>query len=64
MRLPLFTISAILVYPLYSQENSFQALALDPILTKKTNAIVRLDEMKIYIEEHINVAVLPFKSFT
>ena len=56
MRLPLLTIYAILVLTsLYPQENSFQALALDPILTKNANAIVRLDEMKIDVASHKSI---------
>jgi transglutaminase-like putative cysteine protease len=53
MRLPLLTLCAILVLTsLYPQEYSFQALDLDPLLTKNANAIVRLDEMKIDIASH------------
>ena len=53
MRLLLSSICAILVLSsIYSQEDRYQALALDPILTKNANAVVRLDDMRIDVTSH------------
>ena len=53
MRLLLSSMCAILVLSsIYSQEDRYQALALDPILTKNANAVVRLDDMRIEVTSH------------
>ena len=51
MRLPLFLCAFLVLTSHYAQEN-YQALELDPVLTKDANAIVRMDEMKIEVNSH------------
>ncbi len=52
MRLLLFLSAFVALSTLTAQEKNYQSLALDPVLTKDANAVVRLDEMKIEVESN------------
>jgi uncharacterized protein DUF3857/transglutaminase superfamily protein len=64
MRIPLF-ISALLVLSFtFAQDNNYQVLNLDPILTENANAVVRLDEIKIDILSHKSLRYKVRQAFT